>query len=103
MDLMEKLDSRKNLALGTIYKQRRHFFRIFDTPLPYVGQFFITVKLGNKECFDKKQIGVKEPFAMTKWQFTTSKDKEHLALRNNFRMIKKFLITKLDCTIGRQF
>ena len=24
-------------------------------------------------------------------------DKEHLALRNNFRMTKKFLITKFDC------
>ena len=24
-------------------------------------------------------------------------DKEHLALRNNFRVTKKFLITKLDC------
>ena len=26
------------------------------------------------------------------------KNKEHLALRNNFRMTKKFLITKFDCT-----
>ena len=26
------------------------------------------------------------------------KDKEHLALRNNFRVTKKFLITKFDCT-----
>ena len=25
--------------------------------------------------------------------------KEHLALRNNFRVTKKFLITKLDCKI----
>ena len=25
------------------------------------------------------------------------KDKEHLALRNNFRVTKKFLITKFDC------
>ena len=25
-------------------------------------------------------------------------DKEHLALRNNFRVTKKFLITKFDCT-----
>ena len=24
-------------------------------------------------------------------------DKEHLALRNNFRVTKKFLITKFDC------
>ena len=26
------------------------------------------------------------------------KDKEHLELRNNFRMTKKFLIAKFDCT-----
>ena len=26
-------------------------------------------------------------------------DKEHLALRNNFRVTKKFLITKFDCII----
>ena len=30
-----------------------------------------TVKRGDKERFDKEQIGVKEPFPVTKWQFTT--------------------------------
>ena len=30
-----------------------------------------TVKLGNKERFDKEQIGVKEPFPMTNCQFTS--------------------------------
>ena len=30
----------------------------------------ITVKLGNKELFDKEQIGIKEPFPVTKRQFT---------------------------------
>ena len=25
--------------LGTIHKRRRHFFWIFDTPLPHVGSF----------------------------------------------------------------
>ena len=29
-----------------------------------------TVKLGDKERFDKEQIGVKEPFPVTKCQFT---------------------------------
>ena len=29
-----------------------------------------TVKLGDKEHFDKEQIGVKEPFPVTKCQFT---------------------------------
>ena len=37
--------------------------------------FHCTVKLGNKERFDKEQIGVKEPFSMTNCQFT-SNDKE---------------------------
>ena len=29
------------------------------------------VKLGNKECFDKEQIGVKERFPVTNCQFTS--------------------------------
>ena len=29
--------------------------------------FHTTVKLGNKERFDKEQIGVKEPFPVTKY------------------------------------
>ena len=31
----------------------------------------ITVKLGDKERFDKKQIGAKEPFHVTNLQFTS--------------------------------
>jgi hypothetical protein len=30
-----------------------------------------TVKLGDKEQFDKEQIGVKEPFSVTNLQFTS--------------------------------
>ena len=30
-----------------------------------------TVKLGDKEHFDKEQIGVKEPFPVTNYQFTS--------------------------------
>ena len=30
-----------------------------------------TVKLGDKERFDKEKIGVKEPFPVTKGQFTS--------------------------------
>ena len=50
-------------------------------------------KLGDKERFDKEQIGVKEPFP---WPIANllHKDKEHLALRNNFTVTKKF--TKFD-------
>jgi len=52
-----------------------------------------TVKLGNKERFDKEQIGIKEPFPVTN---LLHKDKELLALRNNFRATKKFFIAKFD-------
>ena len=30
-----------------------------------------TVKLGNKERFDKEQIGIKEPFSVTNLPFTS--------------------------------
>ena len=33
--------------------------------------FLNTVKLGDKECFDKEQIGVKEPFPVINCQFTS--------------------------------
>ena len=32
---------------------------------------FSTVKLGNKEWFDKEQIGIKEPFPVTNLPFTS--------------------------------
>jgi hypothetical protein len=56
-----------------------------------------TVKLGNKERFDKEQIGIKEPFPVTFCHFL-HKDKELVALRNNLRSTKKFLIAKFDCS-----
>ena len=37
----------------------------FMESLPY------TVKLGNKERFDKELIGIKEPFAVTNLPFTS--------------------------------
>ena len=55
-----------------------------------------TVKLGNKERFDKEQIGIKKPFPVTNLNLL-HKDKDLLALRNNFRATKKFLIAKFDC------
>ena len=50
--------------------------------------FFVkrTVKLANKERFDKEPIC-----------HLLHKDKELLALRSNFRATKKFLISKFDC------
>ena len=52
-----------------------------------------TVKLGDKKRFKKEKNGVQDQFANL-----IHKDKEHLELRNNFRVTKKFLITKLDCS-----
>ena len=34
------------------------------------SKFASTVKLGNKEWFDKEQIGIKEPFPVTNLPFT---------------------------------
>ena len=53
----------------------------------------------DKERFDKEQIGVKEPFPVNKCQLPY-KNKEHLALRNNFRVTKKFLIAKFECILS---
>ena len=55
--------------------------------------------LGNKERFDKEFIGIKEPISRGQFAiyFIRVKDKEHLALRNNFRATRKFLIAKFDC------
>ena len=39
-----------------------------DTEI-FCGEY--TVKLGNKERFDKEQIGVKEPFSVTNLPFTS--------------------------------
>ena len=60
-------------------------------------QPFTTVKLGIKELFDKEQIGIRNHFL---WPIChlLHKDKELLALRNNFRATKMFPIAKFDCT-----
>ena len=34
-------------------------------------RLYYRVKLGDKERFDKEQIGVKEPFSVTNCQFTS--------------------------------
>ena len=39
--------------------------------MAHVQYMFCTVKLGDKDRFDKEQIGVKEPFPVTKCQFTS--------------------------------
>jgi hypothetical protein len=58
-----------------------------------------TVKLGNKEQFDTEQIGIRNHFL---WPIChlLHKDKELLALRNNFMATKKFLIAKFDCILS---
>ena len=37
----------------------------------YLEELEWTVKFGDKEQFDKEQIGVKEPFPVTNCQFTS--------------------------------
>ena len=54
----------------------KHFFTIscHAKIMNRAGHIFrkqSTVKLGDKERFDKGQIGVKEPFPVTKSQFTS--------------------------------
>ena len=39
--------------------------------LTHITQIENTVKLGNKERFDKEQIGIKEPFPVTNLPFTS--------------------------------
>ena len=73
--------------------QRSIFVVIFK--IPY------TVKLGNKERFDKEQIGIKKPFPVN--LLLLYKDKELLALRNIFRATKKFLIAKFDCNWKKKY
>ena len=46
--------------------------RVLTTYLTHKVTYLInTVKLGNKERFDKEQIGIKEPFAVTNLPFTS--------------------------------
>ena len=37
----------------------------------HIMYYECAVKLGDKERFDKEQIGVKEPFPLTNYQFTS--------------------------------
>ena len=53
------------------------------------GDHSYTVKLGGKE-----KIGAKDIASLL------HKDKEHLELRNNFRVTKKLIIPKCDCHSG---
>ena len=55
-----------------------------------------TVKLGDKERFDKEQIGVKELFTDYQLFYSTI----NVLFDKEFLVTKKFLITKFDCTLG---
>ena len=52
--------------LGRSKKAKKSGTSLMDVPLP-----IDTVKLGDKERFDKGQIGVKEPFPETNCQSTS--------------------------------
>ena len=64
-----------------------------------MSKFVYTVKLGDKERFDKEQISFKEPFPVTNLPIYFIRIRYIWRIRNNFMVTKKFLITKFDCTI----
>ena len=47
------------------------FFKLQQHQISKQTWKFSTVKLGNKERFDKEQIGIKEPFPVTNLPFTS--------------------------------
>ena len=47
-----------------------HFY-ILQVFVKGLSIYVCTVKLGNKELFDKEQIGIKEPFPVTNLPFTS--------------------------------
>ena len=42
-----------------------------ENKVPKILEIHSTVKFGNKERFDKEQIGIKKPFPVTNLPFTT--------------------------------
>ena len=58
-----------NVGMANLATRRRLALTSF---IAYKVIKVCTVKLGDKERFDKEQIGVKEPFPVTNCQFTFS-------------------------------
>jgi hypothetical protein len=60
--------------------------------------FEIQSNLALRNCLIRNKLVLRNHFP---WPICNllHKDKEHLALRNNFRVTKEFLITKFDCSI----
>ena len=63
------------LTLGTKQDKSNHYLIKIISEGAFVFlhtvKFASTVKLGNKERFDKEQIGIKEPFSVTNLPFTS--------------------------------
>ena len=70
MAIFEGPLSIRSLGLGTqyVYRMRKYHKKYFQLT---VEGFSCTGKLGIKELFDKEQIGIKEPFPVTKCQFSS--------------------------------
>ena len=49
--------------------QKGHVFNNVNIYVNFHFEKLVTVKLGNKECFNLEQIGFKEPFPVTNCQF----------------------------------
>ena len=58
------------IFLKKIYCESQILSLFENSALSTYSQTTISVKLGDEERFDKEQIGVKEPFPVTKCQFT---------------------------------
>ena len=57
---------------STVYSKRSAASNFITSwPVEHSGQKGGTVKLGDKERFDKEQIGFKEPFPLTNFHFTS--------------------------------
>ena len=63
----QKFEIKKKLSKGVRSLYTQYFVPFFFCQLLLHG----TVKLGDKERFDKEQIGLKKPFPVTNCQFTS--------------------------------
>ena len=80
--------------------QRSHYyclsnFRFFHSTTKQSYVFQVQSNLALRNCLIRDKLVVRNHFLWPNVSLL-HKDKEHLALRNNFRVTEKFLITKFD-------
>ena len=87
----QKFEIKKKLSLSVRSLYTQYFVLYFFTSSYYMVQSNLVIKnvlVRNKLVLRNH---IPRPIA------NLHKDKEHLAIRKNFRVSKKFLITKFDC------